>query len=117
METKEYDSKPACKWAWFAKRDAQFRSAINKTKFSDATHLKVDQMKTVLREIYSYTAVTSDPQIKFVRIKVHNGIPKNAKVVREWEAYWAEQGIVKRKTNQGIIYRIKEVKEKLKNAA
>lgn len=112
IETKEYKHKPACKWAWFASRDAKMKSAINATKFSDKTKLKVEQMKLVLMEVYYYTKIESDPQKTFVRIKIHNGVVRNKKMLREYEDYWAEQGIVKRLTNQGIIYRVKEVTQK-----
>jgi len=110
IETIETEHQKAGRYAFFAKRDAAFKHAINASRWSDKVKLKADRIKSVLELLYSYQDVKVTNCKKHIRVKVFNPYPrdKNSKVkLREYETSWAEEGIVRVKTPQGIIYRVK----------
>ncbi len=110
IKTIETEHQSAGRYAYFAKRDAAFKHAMNASRWSDKIKLKADQIKTVLEMLYSYQDVKVTNCKKHIRVKVFNPCPrdKQSKVkLREFETDWAEQGIVRVKTAQGIIYRVK----------
>ena len=91
--------------AWWAAQDARMKSIANKSKWSDSIQLKVERMKMALGELYAgkiYEAYNP----KRVSIKVDKPFIRDLKLLREMEAYWAEQGITKTQTSTGLLYRI-----------
>ena len=110
IETIETNHKKAGRYAFFAKRDAAFKSAMNASLWSDKQKLKADQIMTVLEILYSYQDVKLTNCKRHIRVKVFNPHPRDkaSKIkLREHEAIWAEEGIVRVKTPQGLIYRVK----------
>lgn len=106
IETKETDHVDAGRYKFFAARDAAFKSAINKTRFDDQQKLRAERVKLALELVYSYQALTLDYTKKHIRVKVSKPNIKDRKNLRQLENDWADQGIIKVFTNQGIIYRV-----------
>ena len=106
IETIETKHKDAGRFAFFAARDADFRSAMNKSRFDDKQKLKADRMKQILGMLYSYQEIKLDFCIRHIRIKMINPDVKNKKMLKEMESQWADEGIVRVKTKQGLIYRV-----------
>ena len=106
MTTIETNHIDAGRFAWFAARDAKMRSAVNASRFTDRQKLRAEQIKLALELVYSYKELTLDFTKRHIRVKVSKPNIKNRKVLRECENDWANEGIVKVLTSQGIIYRV-----------
>jgi hypothetical protein len=104
----ETEHKSAGRYAFFAARDAAFKSAVNASRFSNQLKLKAERMKLVLEMIYASDEVTITYCKKWARVKVHNARPRDKKLIKEWEDNWSQDSIVKAVTDQGIIYRVAE---------
>ena len=104
----ETEHKSAGRYAFFAARDAAFKSAVNASRFSNQLKLKAERMKLVLEMIYASDEVTITYCKKWARVKVHNARPRDKKLIKEWEDNWSRDSIVKAVTDQGIIYRVAE---------
>jgi hypothetical protein len=110
MKQIETDNKPAGVHAWFAARDAAFRSAVNSSHFQNAVKIKAERVKLVLEMLYYSDTVSITYNKSSVRVKVHNARPRDKKLIAEWDSTWAQDGIlVKKSTAQGIIYLIPRV--------
>lgn len=106
IETKEYKHKDAGRFAFFAARDAAFRSAKNKFNFDDVQKLRADRIKASLEMLYSYSDIKLDYCTRHIRIKLITPHVRDKKMLKELESQWADQGIVRVKTAQGLIYRV-----------
>jgi hypothetical protein len=104
----ETEHKSAGRFAFFAARDAAFKSAVNASRFSNELKLKTERMKLVLEILFASDEVTITYCKKWARVKVHNARPRDKKLIKEWEEAWATDGIVKVLTEQGVIYRVSE---------
>jgi hypothetical protein len=104
----ETEYKAAGRYAFFAARDAEFRSVLNASKFSNQLKLKAERMKLVLEMIYACDKVTITYCKKWARVKVHNARARDKKQINEFEADWGKDDIKKVLTDQGIIYRVAE---------
>ena len=104
----ETEHKSAGQYAWFAARDAAFKSAVNASRFSTQLKLKAERMKLVLEMLFANDDVTITYCKKWARVKVHNARPRDKKLIKEWEETWAIDGIEKVLTGQGVIYRVSE---------
>lgn len=96
----------AGQFAWFASRDASLKSAVNASRFSDFQKLRAERMKLALELVYSCEEVSITNCKKWIRVKVHKATVKDRKNLRILEQDWAEQGITKCLTGQGIIYHV-----------
>jgi len=99
---KETRTAPNKWWAW---QDAERRNTNNKSKWPADVHLRVERMKIAMGELYAgkiYEAYSP----KRVSIKVDKPFIRDLKLLREMEAYWAEQGVTKTQTSTGLLYRI-----------
>lgn len=94
-----------CKW--YAARDARMRNYANKSHYSSATHLRVDRMKGVLDIIYAARGIHEAYGKKGISIKVDHPRVRDRAALETFEKEWASQGVTKKVTPQGIIYRIK----------
>lgn len=104
----ETEHKSAGRFAFFAARDAAFKSAVNASRFSTQLKLKAERMKLVLEILFANDDVTITYCKKWARVKVHNARPRDKKLIKEWEETWAIDGIEKVLTDQGVIYRVSE---------
>jgi hypothetical protein len=104
----ETEHKSAGRFAFFAARDAAFKSAVNSSRFSNELKIKTERMKLVLEILYANDDITITYCKKWARVKVHNARPKDKKLIKEWDENWAIDNIVKVITDQGVIYRVSE---------
>ena len=107
MREVELETKSAGQYAWFAARDAAFKSAVNSSRFSNHVKLKAERMKLVLEILYYSKEVPITYNLGSVRVKVHDARPRDRKLLAEWESTWTQDGIeIKKVTKQGVIYLI-----------
>lgn len=106
MRETEKEYKSAGQWAWFAERDARMRSAVNSTTFSDAQKLKAERVKLALELVYSAEKVFIEYRKKFISVKVHKAQVRDRKGLAMLEMCYANEGLEKVRTAQGITYRI-----------
>jgi hypothetical protein len=101
----ETENKSAGQYAWFAAKDAAFKSAVNSSRFANTVKLKAERVKLVLEMLYYSKEISITYNKNSVRVKVHFGRPRDKKLIAEWEEIWSQEGIkVKKDTPQGIIY-------------
>jgi hypothetical protein len=105
MIAKELDTKSAGQFAWVAARDARMRNYANSTLYTDAQKHKAERIKLILEMVYSAKQVHINYRKTFVAIKVDNGRIRDAKLLKIAENDWANEGITKRVSDQGIVYR------------
>jgi hypothetical protein len=105
MLTKDLDTKEASN-AFFAARDARMRNYALGSTYSERERLRAEQVKLGLECVYRVTEVHINYRQKFIAVKLTNAIVRDRASVADLEAFYASQGIVKRKTAQGTIYRI-----------
>jgi hypothetical protein len=101
----EQKNTQAAPCAWWAAQDARMRSIANKSHWGPSVQLQVERMKMALGELYAgkiYDAYNK----KRVSIKVDRPFVRDLKQLRSMEAYWAEQGVTKTITPQGVLYRV-----------
>lgn len=94
-----------CKW--YAARDARMRNYANKSHYDAATHLRVDRMKGVLEFVYASRGVHEAYGKTGISIKVDGARVLDRRTLADFEQQWASQGVTKKVTPQGVIYRIK----------
>lgn len=109
IQTQETEHQSAGRYAWVAARDASQRSAVYATTHGYQDKLKAERIKLMLDMMY-YTDSTSITYCKnWIRVKAHNARKQNRELIAEMESHWAEQGITKKITAQGIIYNVRKV--------
>jgi len=103
---RETEHRSAGMYAWFAARDASMKSAVNASHFTDKQKVKAERVKLALELVYSCKQVSITYCKKWVRVKVHSGVVRDRKNLKELELQWANEGINKVLTSQGIIYHV-----------
>ncbi len=105
MLTSTLDTKEATN-AFFAARDARMRNYAMSSTYSERERLRAEQVKLGLECVYRVTEVHINYRQKFIAVKLCNALVRDRASVADLEAFYASQGIVKRETAQGTIYRI-----------
>ena len=105
MLTRDLDTKEATN-AFFAARDARMRNYALGSTYTPAERLRAEQVKLGLECVYRVTEVHINYRQKFIAVKLTNALVRDRASVADLEAFYASQGIVKRETAQGTIYRI-----------
>ena len=105
MLTSTLDTKEAPN-AFFAARDARMRNYAQGSTYSAEEKLRAERMKLGLELAYSADEIHINYRGKFIAVKIANPRVRDRKTVDMLEAFYAVQGIVKRITAQGTIYRI-----------
>lgn len=82
------------------------RSLVNASLFTDAQKIKAERMKYALELVYSCKEVSITNCKKWIRVKVHNAVVRDRKQLQQLEQDWANQGITKINTGQGVIYHV-----------
>jgi hypothetical protein len=95
-----------CKW--YAAQDARIRNIANKSHYDAATQLRVDRMKGLLEFIYAARGVYEAYGKKGISIKVEGARVRDRAALISIERDWEQQGVVKKVTPQGVIYRIQK---------
>ena len=105
MLTRDLDTKEACN-AFFAARDARMRNYAMSSTYTEQERLRAEQVKLGLECVYRVTEVHINYRQKFIAVKLSNAIVRDRASVADLEAFYASQGIEKRISAQGTIYRI-----------
>ena len=105
MNSKELDTKPASN-AWWAARDARMRNIAMSSHYSEHQKLQASRMAGALDLVYTNRDIHVNYRQQFITVKVDGARVKDRRNLDLLEADWAELGIKKRVTDQGVIYRI-----------
>lgn len=90
---------------WWAGREARQRNLNNKSHYDSTTQLRVERMKLALSVVYAAKEIYERYGKQGVSIKVDQPRIRDRADLADLEQYWETQGVVKRITPQGIIYR------------
>ncbi len=90
---------------WWAAQDAHMRSLANATHYSAEDKLRAERMKYVLEVAYNADDIYIAYGKKGISIKVNKAQVKNVEVLSEMEKFWEEEGVTKKVSPQGVIYR------------
>ena len=106
MKTQELDTKNAGFYAFAAARNARMRAAAMWSHYSAAERAAAERVKLGLELCYSAKEFYINPRAKFITIKIDKPTVRDRKNLKLLEAEYAQKGIVKISTAQGISYRI-----------
>lgn len=90
---------------WFAAQDAQMRNTVNKTIWPDSVHQRVQRMLAVLDMLYAGKIYEAYGRRR-VSIKIDRPVVRDRRWLAVMEKDWAELGVVKTVTPQGILYKV-----------
>lgn len=90
---------------WWAARDARMRNYANSTLYDSATRIRAERMKLVLEMLYAARSVYIAYGRRGVSLKVDRASVRDRRELAAMEADWAVQGVVKKVSDQGVIYR------------
>jgi allophanate hydrolase subunit 1 len=105
MYSRDLDTQPATN-RWWANRDANRVNLRWEPTYSEAQRVKASQMRGCLDLVYGNRAIHVNYRERFISIKVDRAVVRDRTNLRLLEADWAREGIERRQTAQGIIYRI-----------
>lgn len=106
MKEKDLETKSAGYYAYAAARDARMRAAAMWSHYTQAERTRAERMKLALELCYSAKNFYINPREKFITVKIDDACVTNLARLQLLEEDYAEQGIVKIVTKQGISYRI-----------
>ena len=105
MKTVYLNTEEASNKAWAA-QDARQRNLNNKSRYSYKIQTQVERMKMVLSVLYSAQNIFEAYGKKGISIKLDRASVKNRRELEQMEQDWAVQGVTKRVSEQGVIYRL-----------
>jgi len=91
---------------WWAAQDARIRNYANSTRYSDSQRVTAERMKLALELVYCAKGIYIAYGKKGISIKVDRGVVVRRKDLKLLEDDWNRTGIVKKVSNQGVIYRL-----------
>lgn len=106
MQERDLETKSAGYYAYAAARDAAQRSYAASTLYSDREKVAAERMKLALELMYSAKDFHINFRNKFIAIKIDSPTIRDRKNLRTLEKDWEKEGVQKRVSAQGIIYRI-----------
>ena len=105
MLTRDLDTKQA-PTAWWAAQDARMRNIANKSHYAESVHIRVERMILALGLCYRAEGIHEAFGKRGVSVKVDRPrFVRDRTNLALLEQSWAEQGVVKRVSAQGVIYR------------
>ena len=91
---------------WWAAQDARMRNLANKSHYAESTHIRVERMVLALGLCYAARGIHEAFGKRGVSVKVDRPtFVRDRGNLALLEADWAEQGVVKKVSPQGVIYR------------
>lgn len=99
LETQEAPNK------WWAFQDARMRNIANQSRYSQKDQVRAERMKMALGLVYSAKNIYVAYGKRGISIKVDGARVKDIKNLALLEADWTLQGVAKRVSDQGVIYR------------
>ena len=105
MLTRDLDTQ-AAPTAWWAAQDARMRNIANKSHYTTAVHIRAERMRLALDLCYRAEGIHEAFGKRGVSIKVDRPrFVRDRTSLALLEAGWAELGVVKKTSPQGVIYR------------
>jgi hypothetical protein len=86
--------------------DARMRNLAGKSHYSYKDQTRAERMKLVLELVYTAKEIYINYRAKFIAVKVDGARVADKVSLSELEAEWADQGITKAVSAQGVVYRI-----------
>ena len=86
--------------------DARMRNYAGKIHYSYKDQTRAERMKLVLELVYTAKDIYINYRAKFIAVKVEGARVADKTSLSELEAEWADQGITKAVSAQGVVYRI-----------
>lgn len=105
MQTVYLNTEEAPNKRW-ASQDARQRNLSNKSHYSYRIQTQVERMKMVLTVLYTARNIYEAYGKRGISIKLDHASVKDRQNLELIEAEWAEQGVTKRISDQGVIYRL-----------
>lgn len=91
---------------WWAAQDARMRNIANKSHYAESVHIRAERMRLALDLCYRAEGIHEAFGKRGVSIKVDRPrFVRDREGLASLEAGWTEQGVVKRVSAQGVIYR------------
>jgi len=91
---------------WWAAQDARMRNLANKSHYSEKTHIRVERMIMALGLCYNARGIHEAFGKNGISIKVDRPTSVRDRAnLKLLEADWAQLGVIKKTSPQGIIYR------------
>lgn len=103
MQTRKLDTQES-PVKWFAAQDARMRNIANASHYTQQQRTKAERMKLALELVYAAKGVHVNYRKTKIAVKVDGAIVSNKRQLKQLEADWTKQGIVKSVSAQGVIY-------------
>ena len=92
--------------AWWAAQDARMRNIANKSHYATSVHIRVERMVLALGLCYAARGIHEAFGKRGVSVKVDRPtFLRDRKNLELLEQDWAELGVTKKVSPQGVIYR------------
>ena len=105
MQTVYLNTEEAPNKSWAA-QDARMRNLANKSHYSYKIQTQVERMKMVLSLLYTARGIYEAYGKRGVSIKLDQARVVDRKNLELIEIEWADLGVTKRVSEQGVIYRL-----------
>ncbi len=86
--------------------DARMRNLAGKSHYSYSQQTRAERMRLVLEIVYTAKDIYVNYRQRFIALKVDGARVADRVALSELEAEWAQEGITKAVTAQGVVYRI-----------
>lgn len=106
MIARQLDTQEAsCKW--FAAKDRQMRNSVNKTLYTLQQRIRAERMRYALELVYK-GRFFDEPSYGTtgISVKIEGPQVRDRKMLSVLEDDYSKEGIIKKVTKQGIVYRI-----------
>ena len=91
---------------WWASQDARMRNLANKSHYTQAEQIRTERMKYALELVYASKSIYVAFGKKGISIKIDGARVKDNKNLALLEQDWTAQGVTKKVSEQGVIYRL-----------
>jgi len=105
MNTRELDTLPATN-KWWARQDANRLNLKWEPTYAESQKLKASRVRGCLDLVYGSKGVHINFREKWIAIKVDRPVIRDRRNLQLLESDWEREGIIRRTTAQGVIYRI-----------
>lgn len=105
MRSRDLDTRPALN-KWWASKDATLTNLKWESTYSESQKLKASRMRGCLDLCYGNHAIYINYREQFIAVKVDRPVVRDRRNLSLLETEWSADGIERRQTAQGLIYRI-----------
>ena len=105
MKTVTLNTEEAQNKRWAA-QDARMRNIANKSRYSQAIQIQIERMKMAMTLVYAASGIYEAFGKKGISIKVDGARVKDNKNLALLEKDWTAEGVTKKVSEQGVIYRL-----------